>query len=118
MQKEETSRRDRRASLSFFVLINLLLFLVIILPSDFLDYIPSFCIWKRLGLPFCPGCGISRALWHMIHGEIKTAFNFNWRVVIVAPMLAGFYLKLGYEVITGKNFEPGFLNKKFFNPFL
>jgi len=71
------------------------------LPPDLIDQLPSVCLWKRLGFNFCLGCGITRAFWHLLHGELKTALIYNWRIIIVAPILFALYLNLAYTAITG-----------------
>lgn len=113
MLREETfSENKLKASVLFFG-ISLLLMLVFYLPEDFADHGPVLCLWRRLGFHFCWGCGMTRALWHLLHGEFQLAFRFNHLVVIVAPILFGLYLQLGYESFTGKRLDfVGFWRKK------
>ena len=35
----------------------------------------SLCIFNGLGLKFCPGCGLGRAISHVFHGEILMSFQ-------------------------------------------
>lgn len=35
------------------------------------------CMWRMATGTACPGCGITRALHHLLHGRIATAFSFN-----------------------------------------
>lgn len=34
-------------------------------------------MWRMATGTACPGCGITRALHHLLHGRIATAFSFN-----------------------------------------
>ena len=45
------------------------------------------CIWKKtLGVE-CPGCGLTRATQHFVHGEWEVALDYNPLVVVVVPIL-------------------------------
>ena len=37
---------------------------------------------------YCPGCGATRALHHLLHGHIGTAFGYNPLFVLSVPFLA------------------------------
>lgn len=48
----------------------------------------TICLIKRfLGIP-CPGCGLTRAVISLCHGDISSAIKLNPLVLIVAPSLA------------------------------
>ncbi len=38
-------------------------------PSHF-----SFCLFKNLGVSFCPGCGLGHAIAYLYHGQISASF--------------------------------------------
>jgi len=63
---------------------------LLILGPDFFDHGPTICLSKLIIEKDCPGCGITRAVQHSIHGEWKTAFEYNKLVLVVGPIL--FYL--------------------------
>jgi hypothetical protein len=69
--------------------------LAVLLPAAALDGLPSVCLLRAAGISWCPGCGMSRALWHVVHGDISAALGYNWRVALVGPILAFLYLRLG-----------------------
>jgi len=46
------------------------------------------CMFHRTTGLLCPGCGSLRALHHLLHGELGTAFRFN------APVVCGVILAL------------------------
>jgi|SRR6185295_2324241 len=55
-----------------------------------------------LGLP-CPGCGITRALGHATHGQLREAFEFN----AIWPLLLGYLVFLWiYQMIEVVRGEP------------
>lgn len=56
-------------------------------PLSTLEKAPPVCILRRLGIP-CWGCGMTRALASAARGSFKRAYDYNPRVVIVAPILA------------------------------
>lgn len=63
-------------------------------PEAWIDRFPSVCLLRLAGLDACPGCGMTHALWWLLHGDPGRAFASNPRVVLVAPLLAWLYLKL------------------------
>lgn len=88
------SSADGRARLLFAVL-TAGVALAALLPATALDGAPSVCLVRAAGASWCPGCGMSRALWHAAHGEFELALGYNWRVVLIGPILAFLYLRLG-----------------------
>jgi hypothetical protein len=89
--------RARTLRWVFFGAASAAIITILVLPSNFLDGGPTICIWCRLGLPWCPGCGMSRAVCRLLHGEFSDALSLNWRVLIVAPILAWLYCKTVYQ---------------------
>ncbi|MGC6414937.1 MAG: DUF2752 domain-containing protein [Bacteroidia bacterium] len=82
-------RKLRIIASIFFVVTPLPL---MFLPVDFFDQGRSICISKLFINKDCPGCGITRAVQHSIHGEWSTAFNYNKLIVIVGPLLIYLWL--------------------------
>ena len=50
----------------------------------------TICIFKNLFGLECVGCGMTRVLYCLSHGDILEALNFNRLVIIIAPLL--FYI--------------------------
>lgn len=75
-------------------IVCLLLPLVLIaMPTSWLEVgRPSFCLIKALTGRPCPGCGMTRAVSSVLHGDFKKAWRYNKLVVPVFPLL--FYLWL------------------------
>ena len=49
-----------------------------------------FCAFHRMTGLQCPGCGGLRAVHHLLHGEVWTAFRFNPLVVLAVPFAVWF----------------------------
>lgn len=45
------------------------------------------CLFHALTGWQCPGCGATRALYHLLHGEIAKALRFNAFFVVFSPVL-------------------------------
>lgn len=114
MGTENYSLKNNRKSRAFFIGATVLLAAAVLLPAGLFRHTPTICLWTLVGLGPCPGCGMTRAVWYLLHGQFKTAIAFNWMVVMVAPILAWIYLKLGYQAITGREARLKFLEKKIF----
>lgn len=39
---------------------------------------PSLCLFKALGLPGCPGCGLGHAVHYALHGAWTQSFRAHW----------------------------------------
>jgi hypothetical protein len=62
------------------------------LPTGWLASMPSMCVIRRATGRPCPGCGMTRALSRLAHGDLRGAWRHNPRVVVVAPLLIGAWL--------------------------
>lgn len=66
---------------------------LLVLPADFFDTGRASCLSVIIFGKTCYGCGITRAVHHLIHLEFSEAYNFNKLVVIVFPLISYLYLK-------------------------
>jgi hypothetical protein len=57
-------------------------------PASLIDAFPEGCLLARPVFDLCPGCGMTHALWWLLHGDAGRAFDANPRVLLVAPLLA------------------------------
>lgn len=95
--------------LILLAVVTFAIFAVPLLPLDLMDRGPSLCVFCALGIEGvfkifgihggCPGCGMSRAVWAILHGDVNRAITYNWRVLLVAPILAICYLGFAQKVI-------------------
>lgn len=76
---------------------------LLILPADHFDHGEVMCPSKRF-LDFeCLGCGLTRAVQHLIHFEFQTAWDYNKLVVIVFPLIVLYWFHLILLLATGKD---------------
>lgn len=73
------------AKTSGYVLLPLVLLL---LPADYFDQGQSLCLSKLLAGIECYGCGMTRAIMHLIHLDFRAAAGFNKLCFIVFPVLS------------------------------
>ncbi len=78
-----------RSKLKYAYLVGLILVPVVllILPADFFDEGQSLCMSMLLFDQRCPGCGMTRAIQHLLHGELSVAASFNKMAFVVLPVL-------------------------------
>ena len=44
-----------------------------IMPPSFNPHY-SFCLFKMIGINFCPGCGLGHSISHLFHGNFEASF--------------------------------------------
>ena len=66
---------------------------LIILPPNFFDNGQSICLSVLLFDKSCLGCGMTRAIQHLIHLDFTSAYNFNKISFLVFPILIFFWIK-------------------------
>ncbi|HEX7151127.1 MAG TPA: DUF2752 domain-containing protein [Thermoanaerobaculia bacterium] len=47
------------------------------------------CLFRKLTGLDCPGCGMTRGLYHLLHGHVWTAFRFNPLMFVLLPLVLG-----------------------------
>jgi hypothetical protein len=67
--------------------------ILLILPSNYFDNGSSKCLSVMFFDVECYGCGMTRAIMHMIHGEFMEAFYYNMVGFLVFPMLIFLVIK-------------------------
>lgn len=60
------------------------------------------CLFHKLSHLYCPGCGITRCLFSIIHLKFNEAFHYNMFVFILLPFLAIYYIYAIYVYIFDK----------------
>jgi Protein of unknown function (DUF2752) len=83
----------------FFAIIKIIFgitipLILLILPSDYFDNGTSKCLSVMLLDVECYGCGMTRAIMHLIHGEFMEAFYFNMMSFVVLPLLVYLWVKV------------------------
>ncbi|MFK7908881.1 MAG: DUF2752 domain-containing protein [Chitinophagales bacterium] len=91
--------KKRSKSFFYYLKKTILIALPIVLlalPADFFDNGQSICISVLLLDMECYGCGMTRAIQHLIHLDIESAMHYNKISLFVLPCL----IFLWYEEIT------------------
>ena len=52
-----------------------LIFLAVINPEVVASF--DLCLFKKLGLPFCPGCGLGRSVSFLLHGDLVRSLQVH-----------------------------------------
>jgi hypothetical protein len=60
---------------------------LLLLPADFFDSGQSICLSVVLLDKTCPGCGMTRAIQHLIHLDIREAVAYNRMSFVVLPAM-------------------------------
>jgi len=74
-------------------------FVLWLLPADTFDDGQSLCPSVLLFGVECLGCGTTRAVMHMHHGEWREALYYNYGVVWIYPLLALIWLAVVLKVL-------------------
>jgi hypothetical protein len=61
---------------------------LIFIPTGFLATLPSVCLHQFLLGFDCPGCGMTSALYAILHLRFSAALNFNFGVYALIPVFA------------------------------
>lgn len=88
--------RSSKARLMAYVALGLLLIVPLLLaalPTTWVEQGPVICPYRRFLQLECPGCGMTRALVALMHGDFEAALIWNKGVIVVAPLLIFFWLK-------------------------
>jgi hypothetical protein len=61
------------------------------------------CLFHALTGLQCPGCGTTRALHHLLHGDVAGAFRLNAMLFLVAPfgLVASRWRRVAMHPLTG-----------------
>ena len=77
----------------YFGFLLLLPIVLILLPSTFFDSGNTICMSVVFFNLECYGCGLTRAIQHLIHLELDQAMYFNKLSLVVLPSLIFYYIK-------------------------
>ncbi len=77
----------------YLLVLILVPIILIILPSTFFDSGDSLCLSIVIFDRECFGCGMTRAIQHLIHLDFSAAYQFNKLSLLVVPLLIITYIK-------------------------
>ncbi len=75
---------------AFYLLLPIIFLLV---PTSWFESRRSLCLIRNVFGVKCPGCGMTRAISCIFHGNFKKALQYNMLVVIVLPLLCHVWLQ-------------------------
>ena len=73
------------------------------LPATYFDEGQSICLSVVLLDKQCYGCGMTRGIQHLIHGDFYAAYHFNKLAFIVFPLTVFMLLYEIYKVLRMKD---------------
>jgi hypothetical protein len=76
--------------LSVLIIIPLILFII---PKDYFNSGKTVCLSVAIFDLECWGCGITRAIMHLIHFDIEAAWDFNKLSFIILPIICYLWFK-------------------------
>lgn len=83
-----TIKHFKKIFLTIYVSGLLLLpFVLILLPANYFDDGKSMCLSVVLFDQTCYGCGMTKAIQHILHFDFAVAYDFNRLFFIVLPIL-------------------------------
>lgn len=71
------------------------------------------CPFRALTGFTCPGCGSTRGMHQLLHGNIGAAFEFNPLLLVALPFLLYALVRYSYRVISGQPLERNTLAPKY-----
>lgn len=77
--------------------------ILLILPATYFDTGESICVSKVVFNIECYGCGMTRAMMHLIHFNFKEAWDYNKISYLVLPVAA--YMYAGEALSTYKKLQ-------------
>jgi hypothetical protein len=66
---------------------------LLVIPPSSLERLPSLCLIKSIFGVECPGCGMTRALSYLLHGDLPGGLHSNPLALIVLPLLGFLWLR-------------------------
>jgi hypothetical protein len=71
------------------------------------------CPFRALTGFTCPGCGSTRGLHRLLHGDVVTAFELNPLMVVALPFLLYALLRYTTSAVTGRPLQRNRLSAKY-----
>lgn len=68
--------------------------------------LPAICPWQMLNI-HCPGCGMTRACGHLLHGDTWAAARDNPLVLLIVPYAVYRVVESGVSALTGRALVSG-----------
>ena len=90
MEKAASSSISAKIQFAACLLLPVVLYMI---PTEWIMQGHSICLFRNLFGSQCYGCGMTRAIFSLLHADFQAAWEYNRLVVIVAPLLFYLYIK-------------------------
>jgi len=71
------------------------------------------CPFRALTGLSCPGCGSTRGLHRLLHGDVVSAFEFSPLLILALPFLLYVLVRYSAAAVTGRPLKGNRLNAKY-----
>lgn len=109
------NNRKKRIVFIIFTIISIYILLFIYYKIYSVYHIGIRCIFYTLTKLYCPGCGITRAIFSLIRFKFKEALHYNLLVTLFLPFILIYLLLRIINWINFNNKEIKFFNNRFWN---
>ena len=89
---ESGLKNNEKVAFLALPIIGLLILIFIYFHNPLGNTIFPKCIFLRLTGFYCPGCGVTRATYYLVHGNILEAFNYNQLYILFLPFMLYLYI--------------------------
>lgn len=96
------NKLSRKIKLLLFVIIFIVSLILLFLPKDFFDTGQSICLSVVFFDVECFGCGMTRAIQHLIHFDFTQAWEFNKMSFVAFPLIVFLLIKEFIRVLKSK----------------
>ena len=94
--------KKKRIIAIFILLIGIILISFLYYKFYSIYHIGIPCIFHKITGLYCPGCGITRALFALFELDLKKALQYNILIFIIGPFLLYYFIKKTYNWILSK----------------
>ena len=100
------TEKKKRTLIVILLFMALILFLIIYKKTYDIYHIGIPCIFHEITGLYCPGCGMTRAIFSLLNLNIKQAIKYNLLVVIVIPFIIIYIINYAYIWINNLKKDP------------
>ena len=100
------TEKKKRTIIVIILFISAILFLLIYKRINNTYHIGIPCIFHKITRLYCPGCGMTRAIFSLLNLDIKQAIRNNILVVLVMPFIAIYVINYAYIWINNLKKDP------------
>jgi hypothetical protein len=93
MVDHSSDKRQAYSRIIILVLLTVMAIYLSIVPIEEIAFGRDLCLFKAITGRPCPGCGMTRAIASILRGDFQVSLHYNFRVIIVFPLLCYLFLK-------------------------